>query len=155
MKTLYVLRHTKAADRPDLDDVDRPLAPRGERDGARIAEHLATKRIAPEMVRCSPAVRTRALLDLILPSLVDPRIVFDDVLYGADAAELRALVRQISDDVGSAMIIGHNPGLADLVFAYGDEWVELPTGALVTLELDDWSADAGSVRAVVVPKQLD
>ena len=128
-------------DRPDLHDIDRPLAPRGERDAERIAAHIERERIAPDLVCCSPSVRTRAVLDAILPSLGGPDLRFDDVLYGASVAELRAIVRGLTDDIASVMIIGHNPGLGDFVGVYGGESFDFPTGALATLELDAWAAD--------------
>ncbi|HSS74001.1 MAG TPA: histidine phosphatase family protein, partial [Gaiellaceae bacterium] len=60
MRTLYLLRHAKSSwDDPSLPDDERPLAPRGRRDGKRIAEHLRRHEIEPELVLCSSAARTR------------------------------------------------------------------------------------------------
>jgi phosphohistidine phosphatase len=61
MKRLFLLRHAKSSwDDSELDDHDRPLAPRGRRAVALIAEHLRRERIAPVLVLCSSARRTRS-----------------------------------------------------------------------------------------------
>jgi len=159
MKTLYVLRHAKAvSDGPGLDDVDRPLADGGRRDVARMAEHLAAGDIRPDVVCCSPAVRTRQTLHELFSAIGSPQIVFEDVLYNASVNDLMSLVRAIPPGVGSAMIIGHNPGVADFVGTLTKAHVEFPAGALATLDVpvDEWSAMAtAELRNMMSPKQLD
>lgn len=69
-------------------------------------------------------------------------VMIENALYGASAAELLARLGQVEDNVRSVMVIGHNPGLQDLVVTLvgdGDDEAmaavrrKLPTGALVTL----------------------
>src|SRR5205823_5891734 len=70
VRTIILLRHGKSSrSDPTLSDLDRPLAPRGERASRRIAEHLRRKRIHPAVVLCSPSLRTRQTLEAIEPSL--------------------------------------------------------------------------------------
>ncbi|MEY2470380.1 MAG: phosphohistidine phosphatase [Actinomycetota bacterium] len=157
MKTLYVLRHAKAVSDAGRDDIDRPLADGGRRDVVRLAEHLAAGDIRPDVVCCSPAVRTRQTLHELLSAIGSPQIVFEDVLYNASVSDLMSLVRAIPPGVGSAMLIGHNPGVADFVGTLTKTHVEFPAGALATLEvsIDDWSVmDAAELRGVVSPKDL-
>ncbi len=67
---MYLLRHAKSSwDEPGRPDRERPLAPRGVRDAKRVAKHLRRQGVAPELVLCSPAVRTRETLELVLPAL--------------------------------------------------------------------------------------
>src|SRR4051812_33833121 len=62
-RQLFVLRHAKSSwDDPDVEDFDRPLAPRGQRDAAGMAGQLAAAGPVPELVLCSPARRTRETL---------------------------------------------------------------------------------------------
>jgi phosphohistidine phosphatase len=168
-RTLLVLRHAKSGwDDPGLLDFERPLAPRGQRDAERLAAHLAAGP-APDLVLCSPARRTRETVDHVLAGLApSPAVRFPDVLYGAATDELLALLRQIPADIGTVLLVGHNPGLQDLVILLAGEGdaaarrqvtVKFPTAALATLDLgtSSWAAlQAGAARLddLVVPRAL-
>jgi len=164
--TLYLLRHAKSswADSA-LADHERPLAPRGRRDGKRIAEHLRRQEIEPELVLCSSAARTRETLGLLRPALGDATVVVEDELYGASSDQLLARIRLVPDEVASVLVIGHNPGLHELALALaaaGDERERLeekfPTAALATLTpAEPWGRVAprgATLTAYVVPKQF-
>jgi phosphohistidine phosphatase len=163
---LYLLRHAKSSwDDPTLPDHERPLAPRGRRDGKRIAEHLRRQEIEPELVLCSAAVRTRETLERLRPALGSATVVVEDELYGASADRLLARIRLVPGEVESLMVIGHNPGLHELALVLasnGDELGRLeekfPTAALATLALaEPWGRVApggATLTAYVVPKQL-
>ena len=115
---------------------------------------------------CSTAARARATLALVATSLGEPASSLEDGLYHASAEGLLARIRDVDDEVEEAMLVGHNPGLQELCLLLAVASPErdrvaakLPTGALVTLELDvgRW-ADAGPGRArivrAVVPRDL-
>jgi phosphohistidine phosphatase len=167
MRTLYLLRHAKSSwDDPALPDRKRPLAPRGRRDAKRIAKHLLRLGIDPELVLCSAAERTRETLALVRPALPRSAVSLEDDLYGASSGRLLERLRIVPEDVGSVMLIGHNPGLEDLAVglaAAGPELERLkakfPTAALATLTLErtTWSElkeGDGELVAYVVPKEL-
>jgi phosphohistidine phosphatase len=83
-----------------------------------MAEHLRRKGIAPELVLCSPATRTRETLARIEPGLgekADVRI--DSELYAASAAALLEVLHEVPDEIESVMLIGHNPGIQDLALS--------------------------------------
>jgi phosphohistidine phosphatase len=166
VNVLYLLRHAKSswADQA-LGDVERPLAPRGRRDARLIADHLRRHGVAPELVLCSSAVRTRETLELLRPALATSAVEIEDELYAASSDELLARIHAVPDGVESVMLIGHNPGLHQLALALassGDELERLrekfPTAALATLAAaEPWGrlAPAGATLAgYVVPKQL-
>src|SRR2546430_4613033 len=70
VRTVILLRHGKSSwSDPTLADLDRPLAPRGERASRRIAEYMRRKKIRPSLVLGSPSLRTRQTLEAIEPSL--------------------------------------------------------------------------------------
>jgi phosphohistidine phosphatase len=168
MHTLYLLRHAKSswAD-PTLPDHERPLAPRGRRDGKRIAKHLVQLGIEPELVLCSSAERTRETLELMRLGLsATSTVMLEKELYAASSDRLLERIRAVPEAVTSVMLVGHNPGLQDLALALTSAGAELerlkakfPTAALATLALPNttWSelsqADA-VLAAYVVPKQL-
>jgi phosphohistidine phosphatase len=167
-KRLFILRHAKSSwDDPDLDDHDRPLAPRGRRAVAVLAEHLKAVEIEPELVLCSSSRRTRETLEGIQAGgehLIEPE------LYGAATSELLARLRRVPEKVESVMVIGHNPAMQDLVMslasgsrgsdetAFSQLQAKFPTGALATLTFDsDWGDLApGRARLTgfVRPKEL-
>ena len=137
--SLHVLRHAKSSrDDPSLADRDRPLAPRGVRNAAVLAEQLSRAGFAPDLVLCSPALRTRETLALIEPALARrPQIHFEERLYGAAAEELVAVLRTVPDAVSSVLLIGHNPGLEELGALLDPHSAPepLPTCALLAFEL--------------------
>jgi phosphohistidine phosphatase len=167
MLTLHLLRHAKSSwDDDTLADHERPLAPRGERDAHRVAEHLSASGVAPDLVLCSSSVRTRQTLELIRPALGDPPVEIDEALYAASAEGLLERLRSVPESAGCVLLVGHNPGLQDLALglaAGGPRLAQMaakfPTGAVATLavqvaswsELDDGGAE---LTGFVVPKQL-
>jgi len=166
MHTLYLLRHAKSSwDDPTLRDEDRPLAPRGRRNAKRMGKHLAELGIEPQLVLCSPAVRTRQTLECVRRAFGSATTVeVDERLYGASRHELLERVRSLPEELATAMLIGHNPGLHDLALALASSGPELPrlaekfpTGALATLTVPGWrelSAGDGVLAAFVVPREL-
>ncbi|HET6831458.1 MAG TPA: histidine phosphatase family protein [Solirubrobacterales bacterium] len=183
MPTLHLLRHAKSSwEHPSLHDHDRPLAPRGVRACTLIADHLRERRITPDLVLCSTALRARRTLEGVAAGFSrTPRVHYEAAIYDATAPELIDLLRHLpaarlhisappagNRDLGdpeSVMLIGHQPGIGELattLAASGDRLADLeakfPTAALATLELDsDWRDPApGSARltAFVKPKEL-
>ena len=108
---LWLLRHAKSSwDEPELDDRDRPLAPRGEQSADRMRDYVLAEGIRPAVVLCSSALRTRQTLARVLSALgPELEVHIEPGLYTFDAASLLERVRAIPDGV-SAMLIGHNPG---------------------------------------------
>ena len=148
-----------------LVDHERPLSPRGRRDAKRIVDHLLRLGIEPELVLCSTSRRTRETLELVGPALDAATVSLESELYAASADTLLERLHAVPEEVGSVMIIGHNPGLEDLALLLASDGPELerlktkfPTAALATLTLrTTWQqlsqADA-ALAAYVVPKQL-
>jgi phosphohistidine phosphatase len=167
-KTLYLIRHLKSAwDEPGLPDRERPLAPRGRKAGKKIAKHLKKKGVAPELVLCSPSVRTRQTLEAVQAGLGEPEVRFPPDLYAASEEELLDILRGAPRQTGSVLVIAHNPGLQDLAVALaggGDEDArrrlaeKLPTGALATLTFPGRWAELAPGRCrleeYVVPREL-
>ena len=167
MRRLRILRHAKSSWADDsLPDHDRPLAPRGRRAASRIAEWVAEHDVRPALVCCSTATRARQTLDRVLPVLGDARVRLEPRLYAATRDELVAYLRDLPE-VEEVMLVGHNPGLQELALLLASPSDErdridekLPTGALVTLELDvdGWGETVpgcGRVSSLVLPRELE
>lgn len=116
MKTLYLLRHAKSSwDHPELSDLERPLNERGKRDAPRMGKWLTQHIKAPDLVLCSPSVRTLATISKVGHELGlkgdDYKI--DRRLYLASPRTLREIVRAAPDTIETLMLLGHNPGLTE------------------------------------------
>jgi phosphohistidine phosphatase len=167
MRRLHLLRHAKSSwDEPGLRDRERPLAPRGRRATKRIARWTRKHDVRPQLVVSSSAVRAQETLRGILPDLGEPEVWVEITLYAASADTLLDRVRALPDEVEEAMLVGHNPGLGDLLLLLAEPGelreraaAKVPTGALATLdaEVERWAdVEPGTARLVsfVVPREL-
>lgn len=171
-------------DEEGVPDHERPLAVRGQRALATMADYLKHRKGAaprPDLILCSSAVRTRQTLAGLIPAGRiwgnPPPVRVEDGLYMAPSDtlidRLRALPsdagRDAVPDPGTVMLIGHNPGLETLALALADSpdddpVVRLagkyPTGALARLDLaiDDWRdlrPGCGRLRLFITPRDVE
>jgi phosphohistidine phosphatase len=170
MLTLSLLRHAKSSwKNPMLPDQDRPLASRGEADAPLMGKAMAERGIDPELVLCSSARRTRDTLALVLPELkVEPKVVYEDTLYHASAAEMLEMLRGLQPGATRVMMVGHNPEIQsfalDLVGA-GPKHLrdklgaKYPTAGLaaITFQAGLWSSvtvNSGTLTLFLTPRDL-
>ncbi|WP_432019946.1 SixA phosphatase family protein [Streptomyces sp. 1222.5] len=116
MRRLMVLRHAKSAWPDGVEDHRRPLAPRGLRDAPAAGRALAEAGGLPDLALCSTAVRARRTWELAAAEWgTPPPVRYDRRLYAADAADLLDVVREVPREVEALLLVGHNPGLEELV----------------------------------------
>ncbi len=116
-----LLRHATAVAQDPGGDRERPLDQAGRRDCEALAEWIAARGLALDLVLCSASRRTRQTLDIIAPSFARAaEILIEDELYLAPAQRLLARLRRLPEDKTSAMLIGHNPGLQELANGLSD-----------------------------------
>jgi phosphohistidine phosphatase len=109
-RTIVLLRHAKA-DWPSVADHERPLADRGRLDAAAAGRRLADDGITPDLALCSTAIRTRETWKLAAHEMPHrPKTVYEERLYDATLGDLLALLTETPDEIGSLLLIGHNPG---------------------------------------------
>src|ERR1700741_75566 len=137
MKTLFLLRHAKSSWKDEtLPDFERPLNRRGKRTAETIGRYFKTSAIVPELILCSPAERTRETLNLVLKAARwTAEVRYDQRIYEASAQRLVEVVSQIENDRKVAMLVGHNPGLEDLLLLLTGNTEVMPTGAIAKLLL--------------------
>lgn len=100
-----------------MADHERPLAKRGRRDAPAVGRWLGGRGYVPDAVVCSTAVRARQTWDLISAELApgEPAVVrYEPRVYEATVLSLLMLVREFDPAWRTAVIVGHNPGLAEL-----------------------------------------
>ncbi len=169
MRTLALLRHAKAVRDGHHADEDRPLDPRGQRAARLVGAFLGQQPWAFTRVLCSSAERTRQTLDGLregLPATV--RVSVESDLYLASAGALLGRVNALDDAEAGVLLVGHNPGIADLALAlagggdaaaYARMRDKFPTAALAVLEFDlehwhDVVPGGGRLAAYSIPKDL-
>ncbi|MEU7002881.1 histidine phosphatase family protein [Nonomuraea sp. NPDC046570] len=131
MRTLIILRHAKAAQIPGLDDRERPLTHRGERDAERAGAEIRSLGLEPGLVLCSPAVRTRRTAELAFPAA---DVSFERDIYEAYPEELYSLVRRSDPEAATIVLCGHNPGVHEMALSLaGGEYTFRP-GSFAVIE---------------------
>lgn len=163
MKTLLLLRHAKSSwDDPALDDHDRPLSKRGRRDAPRMGRLLRDEKIVPDVILSSTAERARETAAAVAEASGfsgESRLL--RALYLAGPAEILAALRAVRGDARSAMVVGHNPGIEELLSDLTGAETHLPTAALARIDLTVrlWGGLEPGVRGRLVhlwrPKDLD
>jgi phosphohistidine phosphatase len=163
MKTLLVMRHAKSSwKNPSLDDHDRPLKKRGRRAAPRMGKLLLAENLVPDKMLCSTAVRTVETARLVAEACGyhGPIQSLRELYLAAPESYVDAL-QQIGEAPGRVLLIGHNPGLEQLVEGLSGRTLELPTAALVLIRLpiERWGAARLDGRGELVqswtPKSLE
>ncbi len=170
MLTLSLLRHAKSSwDDGSLEDFERPLAKRGESAAPRMGAFMAEQGLAPQLILCSPAVRARQTLDLVLPHLAGgPTVVYEDNFYLAAPSVLLARLRKIEGKVSHVMIVGHDPGMQGLAVELAGDGdagmlqalaVKFPTAGLAVIRFKarSWAKvgpGRGRLELFTTPKTL-
>jgi phosphohistidine phosphatase len=162
MKLLLVLRHAKSSwNHPELADHDRPLNKRGKRDAPRMGELLREEDMLPDLILSSSAERARTTGDLVSEaSGYEGEIRVNRDLYAHFAEAYLDTLSALDKPYERVMVIGHNPGLEELVEGLTGDWVRMPTAALamVRLPIQGWSELSDETQGDLVnlwrPKEL-
>jgi len=162
MKNLYLIRHAKSSwDHPQLPDFDRPLNERGGKNAPEIGNRLKARRIFPDFVVSSPAVRARETILRIANEIDFPsgRIVFMEEIYGAGTDTLLEVINEFPDEAEISFLVGHNPGITDLAeYLTGASIGNIPTCGITSIEfnVDCWAhigREQGTLLFLDYPKK--
>lgn len=172
MKKLLLMRHGKSDwNKPGQEDIERPLAPRGQKAAGRIAAWIEEHGLRPDAALVSTARRTQETWQLAKDAFgngVSSEI--QEALYLASPGELLEQLAGIADSHATVLVIGHNPGLeslSHLLAGPGTDSAALaelrrgfPTAALAVFELarDSWSSlssDGARMTDFVRPRDLE
>jgi phosphohistidine phosphatase len=142
MKTLLILRHAKSSWKDmSLTDHDRPLKKRGQRDAPRMGRLLHKQGLVPDLILSSTAKRAITTAVMLADACgyendIDVRREF---YPGYPDAYIDAL-REAADEYQTVMVVGHNPGLEELLDLLTEAGESLPTAALaqVALPIRSW-----------------
>jgi phosphohistidine phosphatase len=161
MKTLLLLRHAKSSWKDNsLQDFDRPLNGRGKRAAETIGRFIRKKRVVPDLLLSSPAVRARETIETIIRVAKLPsELRYDQRIYEAGPLRLLEVVSQIEEERSTVLLVGHNPGMAEILELMTGRVEHMATGALAKIDLktDKWSKaleEKGTLEWIVKPKEL-
>lgn len=141
VKTLLLARHAKSDwDMAGLRDHDRPLNTRGRRDAPAMAQRLVDEGVGVRRIVSSTATRARSTAD-VYAAAFGLSVAEDPALYAASARAILGVAAALPADVDVAMLVGHNPGMADAVAELTGSYVEFPTCAVAAcaVDVESWS----------------
>ncbi len=143
------MRHAKSDYPNGVADHDRPLAPRGIREAGLAGEWLRAHVPAVDLVLCSSATRTRQTLER---TDVAAPVAYSERLYGATPGTLIAEINQVTDEIATLLVIGHEPTMSQVALGLADPdrsdraaadqiSIKYPTSAIAVLRVPgSWSA---------------
>lgn len=172
MKTLTLLRHAKSGwDDTVTRDVDRPLNGKGKRAAATVGRHWRSLGLSFDHVVASPAMRVQETIEHLATGYGSAIVPVDDRrIYLASAVTLLDVIHDLPEGADHVLLVGHNPGLEDLVLMLvPDENAadglrdtveeKFPTASTAELTFDgrwrDLAANGGALTRFIRPRDLD
>jgi phosphohistidine phosphatase len=159
MKRLILVRHAKSSwNHPDLRDIDRPLNKRGLEVAPLMGAVLNKRGYFPEAILISPSVRTRMTAGLISAELgfSEEEIQVVDSFYGASPGDVVHHARKLSDEIETAMLVGHNPTWTSLCDRLTGEFLDnLPTAGVLIIDfpVTQWcDLEKGTLTDILIPR---
>jgi len=162
MKQLLIFRHAKSSWKDtSLVDYNRPLNKRGKHDAPMMGEFARSKGLLPDLILSSPAIRAKQTVELFTDGGgYGGEIQYIERLYQGDPQDYINVLKKIPESYSRVMVVGHNPGLEELLWQFADENERLSTAslALINLPIKMWKdLDAnteGELVHVWRPKEI-
>ena len=161
MKTLLLLRHAKAENAaPGSSDIDRALNERGRNEAQAMGTFIRKQNLTFELVLCSPALRARETAELVLAAAeITANVRYDQRIYEASPRQLLEVISEVEEDKIAVLLVGHNPGMEELLRALTGKGEPMATGTLAKIDFnfDEWSRvteDIGALECIVRPNEL-
>jgi phosphohistidine phosphatase len=162
MKRLLLLRHAKSSwDNSQLADFARPLNERGLRAAPLMGRFMRRRKINPDLVLSSPAERARHTAALVSEAAgFAAPTRYDERIYEATAERLLEVVSQLEESADEVLLVGHNPGMEELLELLTAERRAMPTAALarINLDIEKWNKvrpGSGRLDLHVRPRELE
>lgn len=138
MKQLLICRHSKAeSPGKPMPDRDRELTSSGKRDARAIGKVLVERGLIPTAILASDSTRTRQTTALISEAFpVSPTVTFLPELYSASGGEIMDIVASHAADARAALVVGHNPGMEEIVRRLAGREIRLKTSTVAVFRAD-------------------
>ncbi len=140
MKTVYIVRHGKAAPASvNVADADRLLTDTGVARTWKVAIYMAESNPVIDHIVASPAPRAydTALILADKLGIATEKVVTDEKLFTGDDADALDILQGLDDSINSVMIVGHNPVITMVANHFASPKLDsLPTTGVVSVHLD-------------------
>lgn len=155
MKTLLLLRHAKSSWKDDsLDDHDRPLNDRGKQEAPKMGQLLLDEHLLPDIILSSDAKRCRRTIEKVCEAAgYRGETILTSELYLANPASYLKALSRLPENVSRVLVVGHNPGMEQLLELLTERYEPMTTAALARIDLaslDRWSDIDASTRGELV-----
>ncbi|CAA6818080.1 MAG: Phosphohistidine phosphatase [uncultured Thiotrichaceae bacterium] len=166
LKSLFLMRHAKSSWSSDAaDDFSRPLNERGMRDAKWVAELFKKRDWRPERIVYSAAKRSTVTAECLGQTFTQAKeVISNEGLYFARMEQLLSVATETPESVSQLLLIGHNPGMEQLLIhlcpasEYQDNGKLLTTANVVHIGLtgtwSELSRDKGRCLEHVRPKSI-
>ena len=126
-RELILMRHGKSDWSKPVADYHRSIKKRGVTESGKIGTWLQEQQLVPDLIISSPAQRARETVESVIGSLDydGENIFWNESVYMADVSELLDAIATTPAQCHRLLVVGHNPGLEDLLF-YLTEEVDVP-----------------------------
>ena len=157
MKTLVLIRHAKAENNlKETTDFDRPLTTSGKQEAVKMAELLKKSGTATPFFISSPALRALTTANIFSSTFNTETPQTDETIYEAEVEALLAVINSINNQNQTAALVGHNPGISNLLYYLTGKMTTMPTCAfaIIEFETDNWkeiSAGTGKLKEYIYP----
>lgn len=161
MKILYLIRHAKSDwSIGHLSDIDRPLNERGYGDAHKMSLILKEKKVFPDLIISSPAVRAISTALIFCRTLnYDPKtILINKNLYNTSVKDYLKSISEINDQHNIVFLFGHNPTITNTANTLTNAMTEeMPTCAIAGMqsEAENWEAFSKNINGLTyfdIPK---
>ncbi len=165
-RQLFLMRHAKSDWGQNLRDHDRPLNKRGRNAAADMGRYLQEQQLCPDALYCSTAERAKQTVLGVTQYLeyAESAVHWDARIYHASLYELLSLISEWLPGTNTIMLVGHNPGMEDLLnFLVPAEQLDetdgrFPTAAFAQIEMPDkmpYEAGCGQLLRHIFPRDLE
>lgn len=161
MKTLYLIRHAKSDWKAGLKDFDRTLNERGVKQAKALGIFFKNNSICPDLIITSAAKRTQLTSLAIAEEINYPntKIQQEHSIYEAHYEQYLPVVWGVNNELDTIFVVGHNPGVSDLVYALTGDFLDFKTScvAQISFSIENWEEampNSGTLERFITPEQF-
>ncbi len=138
MLKLFIIRHAKSSWKNSLlSDFDRPLNRRGKLSAPFMGEKLKEKKVLPDIIISSPALRAKTTAEIIAKEVkYSKNIIFKQDIYDIGESAIHKILKKLDDKNSIIFLFGHNPDLNMLAEDYVGFDKNIPTCGIVQIEFN-------------------
>jgi len=142
MKTIVIMRHSKAIKSIDYTDFDRPLTQQGTKDAKNVAKKLSKMKFSPDIIYASSAIRTKQTAQILAKHLFfEEPIEYCDNFYNGNEQNYYSAILSTKNTFKNILLIGHNPTCQQIIYEFTGKNIQMKTSSALIMKFDttEWS----------------